>query len=217
LRKHFIILLFCCLSCFTPDIKAQSDSTRHSENIYGNYYASWHQNIKDTSHRTVSNFGHYVSIGIGGGSSYGIGGASALFSYSLAYKSHLFTLTRGGSSTLINGGSYNSVYYNANYFGFLYGESIRFKHAMISLSIGIASSNVTLRYLDVNAGSANTYVNPSFTNIVSFPIELKVFVYARNGIGFVIHSSKCLLSPSQFSPFYFGVCVVFGFWNKPKK
>ncbi|MHB8260324.1 MAG: hypothetical protein ACYDCN_05835 [Bacteroidia bacterium] len=214
--KTKITLLLIVITSIAKQSYAQTDSTRHSENIYGNYYAPFHQSIKDTTHRTISDFGCYISAGIGGGSAYGIGGLSALLSASFAYKSLLFTVTRAGGASMTDG-SDKSVYYQANYLGFLIGESVRFKHVMISLSAGIASANIRLRYLDVNAMSANTYVNPSYGNIISCPVELKIFIYARNGIGFGFHYSKNFLTPSQFSPYYYGICVVFGMWNKPKK
>ncbi len=194
-----------------------SDSTGLSKALHvtDNYYGPFHQRINGTKQRTVSDFGLYFSAGIGGGSAYGIGGLSALFSASFAYKSHLFTITRAGGIAP-SGGSQNSVYYQANYIGFLLGESVRFKHAMLSLSAGIANANFSAQYQSPTAFTTNNYAQVSWYNFTSFPIEFKAFVYARNGIGFGLHLSKNIMSPAQYSPFYFGVCIVGGYWNKPR-
>ena len=206
--------MFFCLSFF--EFKAQ-DFTPTTQNFnpqFDNRYGPFHQTIKDTIKRTVSDFGHYFSAGIGGGSDYGISGAISLLSYSMAYKSLLFSVTRGGGGTLLAGGADNSVFYRANYIGFLIGESVRFKHAMFSISAGIASSNIEVRYLDRNATVANHYIDSVSTGVLSFPIELKVFLLARNGVGIGLHLSKNIVSPSKFSPFYFGISLVLGKWNK---
>ncbi|HEX7412666.1 MAG TPA: tetratricopeptide repeat protein [Bacteroidia bacterium] len=184
-----------------------------SHKRFDNYYAPWHQTIKDSTHQTISDIGGYISAGIGGGSAYGISGVSALLSASLAAKSLLITLTWCGAS-VPGEKQANTSYYTASYFGFLIGESVRFKHVMLSLSAGIAISTVSVY--------GPSFLNPNNTicdleGVVSFPIEFKYFFCARNGIGIGIHSSKCLVSPSQFSPFYFGICIVGGYWNKPNK
>jgi hypothetical protein len=213
LKKHFVIFLLFSLSFF--ELKAQGSIyiTESLSTRLDNRYGPFHQTIKDTTKRTLSNFGHYFSVGLGSGNDYGIGGVISLISYSLAYKSLLFSLTRGGGGSIFVGGGDNSVYYNANYIGFLIGESVRFKHAMFSISAGIASSNIEVRYLDINANVPNHYIDSVRTGIVSIPIEIKVFFLARKGIGIGLHLSKNLVSPAKFSPFCFGVSLVFGKWN----
>jgi len=180
-----------------------------------NRYGPFHWTIRDTMHRTVSKFGHYISVGIGSGHEYQFSGASALFSYSLAYKSLVFSVTRCGSSVLFNGGSDRDINYSANYLGFLIGESFRLKNLFISLSTGIASANIYLSYPNPSGYPRN---RTDYTNngIISIPIEFKFFLLARNGIGIGIHFSDVILSPSQYSPSYFGFAIVFGGWNKSR-
>ena len=195
-----------------PNSYAYGQST-----ISGDFYAPGHETIKDNVHNMVSLFGHYVSVGLGGSHAYGVSGIDVLLSYSLAYKSHLFTLTHAGASSFgVLGG--NQPVYGSSYTGFLLGESVRFKHALISLSAGIASSFILLYYHDPNpnppqANMMITYESPQ--KMLSVPVECKVFLLARNGIGIGLHISKNILSPYKYSPFYFGVSLVFGYWNKP--
>ncbi len=213
MKKYSLILLFFCTTGFLLKAQTKQDSAFQYDNRYGPF----HQELKDTTKRTVSEFGHYFSAGVGAGKEYGIGGAISLISYSFAFKSFLFSFTRGGGQTLFSGGGDNAVYYRANYFGVLIGESVRFKNAMISLSAGVASSNIEIRYQDVTSKTPNHYIDSVSRGIASFPIELKVFLLARNGIGYGIHLSKNIVSPYKFSPFYFGVCIVFGKWNNSRK
>jgi len=206
----------------TKNREPQSDCTSVSKalHITDNYYGPFHQRINGTKQRTVSDFGLYLSAGIGGGNvhftgvynSNGIGGGAALLSASLAYKSHLFTLTRAGAATIFQDVGTGQFIYTANYFGFLAGESVRFKHAMLSVSAGIAYANI-----NVTENINSYFVTYKEYSGVSFPIEFKALIYARNGIGFGLHLSKSIISPSGFNPFYFGVCIVIGYWNNPRK
>jgi hypothetical protein len=99
IKNHLSIALI--LSLYFNFSKAQYS------NSFGNYYAPFHKQIKDTLHKTVSKFGHYVSFGVGSARDYGIGGVGLLTSYSLAYKNNLFTMTYGGASVPFLGGSAN--------------------------------------------------------------------------------------------------------------
>jgi hypothetical protein len=240
LRKHSIILLLIVIASIAKQSYAQSDSTKQAKKHLENYYAPWHQTINDTSKWNVSKFGHYFSIGMGyphdyrfGGieplkyiigthpNSYiGSGGYALLSSYSLAYKSHLVSFTGGYNYA----GGYNSAEagYLANYYACLVGESIRFKHLMVSLSAGIASSVVTVvdeavyKYL-VHSGVVYSNATYPKERGISFPIELKAFYLARNGIGVGIHISENIVTTPKYSPFSTCLSVVTGFWNKHKK
>jgi len=184
---------------------------------FENYYAPFHCKIKDTTQFTISEFGHYVSFGLGGATDKNVNeamtGQSVFMSYTLAYKSHLFSMTHVGFGMLNYGGGDRAPYFGGGYYGFLIGESVRVKYLFFSLSTGIAYSNTTLRY------PASDYVygmNRFDRQDVSYPIELKLFLLARNGIGFGIHLSKNIISPVNYSPFCWGVSIVFGKWNNPR-
>lgn len=214
LRKPFITTLLLCLNCFLLDAQTNTDSTKPAQKSCENYYAPFHLTIvpfhltlKDTAKKeTVSPFGHYFSVGIGRESDGTIaGGVVRLISYSLAYKSHLFTVTRGDGGN-IRGDAY---YQQASYIGLLLGETVRFKHFMVSLSKGIAFSHTLI--IDSIQGVRHIVEQRT----VSFPVELKAFLLARNGIGIGIHISENIVH--KYSSFYFGASIVFGKWNKPKK
>ena len=210
MMKKLISVLFIFL--FLKE-NAQSDSINYTKKEFTNYYAPFHPTIQDTAGKSVvSKIGVYVSVAIGSGNILGIyPNPVALLSCSVAYKSHLFTLTRAGYGQLIYGGSEGETTFNANYIGLLYGQSMRFKYAMVSLSAGLAYSRILI--------SDNLSWIPPIVSYqgISFPVELKVFLHARNGIGLGIHVAKNIIFPYQNSPFYFGVAIVFGSWNTIKK
>ena len=217
MKDYLATILLLCLRFSV--IKAQTvehlQGPQAMSEISGNRYGPFHEIIKDTSQKTVTDFGHYLSIGFGGSNDHGVAGENIMLSYSLAYKSHLFSLTYAGAGPLIYGGGQNEPYYGSHYIGVLVGESVRFKHSFISVSTGIASSNLDLYYPDpVNTNSMIRY-NPQ--EVFSIPIEVKAFLLARNGIGIGVHVSKNILSPYKYSPFYFGIAFVFGNWNTPRK
>ena len=180
-----------------------------------NYYAPFHSKIKDTTHITVSKFGHYISFGIGSASDNNIGGEYVRVSYSLAYKSHVLSLTHLGYGLFSYGGSDRQPYVGGNYNGFLLGESIRAKNLFFSLSAGIANSNTDLKYRSTD-GSGYAGMTRFDRQGISFPIELKLFILARNGIGFGFDISQNIISPTNFSPFFVGASIVFGGWNKAR-
>ncbi len=235
MKSKFFFLLIVIASIAKQSF-GQTDSTKQGKKSCENYYAPWHRTIKDTSKWNVSKFGHYFSVGmgyphdyrfggltpqsiLGGGHDYGSGGIALLCSYSLAYKSHLLSLTGAGGGA----GAYNSAEagYRANYYACLIGESLRFKNIIVSISAGIATASVFL-YNPLLIHSQNTFI--IYTNAVypqeraiSFPVELKAFYLARNGIGVGVHISENIVPTPKYSPFYACLSIVTGFWNKHKK
>ena len=193
----------------------KTEELKKEQSKLENYYAPFHETIKDTVYTTISRIGIYLSAGVGLSNDYGIVGAAVPLNCSFAYKSHLFTITSGNGGNYAYGGRDGGSFQQTNYVGFLYGESIRCKNSLLALSVGVALSNVYV----------NTYVLASMPNnanynkqgIVSVPIEFKYFWLANNGIGFGIHVSENIISEAEFSSFYIGGCVVFGIWNNPKK
>ena len=181
--------------------------------MFDNRYGPFHQTIKDTTKKkTVSTIGVYVSFGFGPANDFKMNEIAALISCSIAYKSHLFTLTRAGSGPILLGGREGESFYKANYVGLLFGESVRFKHGMLSISTGVAVANTYVTWFPEVGNRQNNYTLNQTS--ISLPIELKAFLLASGGIGLGVHVSTNIISPTKYSPFYFGVSLVFGKWNK---
>jgi len=228
-KKHLTIFLF--LTLFRL-VAQTTDSIKRHAIFPDNHYGPFHRTIKDTAQKTVTTFGHYFSIGTGIEHEYGYGGLGLLAvlgnskgyssngqvmlaSYSLAYKSHLLTVTGGFNEFGMNN-SYTSGY-RTNYISCLIGESIRYKHLMVSLSVGIASTSNII--YDINLykfGANNGVIYSTEDRNITIPVELKAFLLARNGVGIGIHLSENLNFPTKYSPFSACLSVVTGFWNKPK-
>src|ERR1051325_4353832 len=144
--------------------------------IYGqseDFYTPW--SFKDTGQMDVSRWGHYMSLGLGGGRSKakGEGAISELASYSVAYKSYIFSLTYAHASTLIGGE--NEPFLYTHYYGFLLGESIRDYNLLFSLSAGVAHGYVDVRYFNPKPTlPSNQFLGYSEESF-SFPVELKLF------------------------------------------
>jgi hypothetical protein len=216
MKYTVLFLLFTCVLCAQNDTIYFKRETQKLDTTVGasfdNYYAPWHPTIKDTLRKSVvSKVGVYASVAIGYGNVATYENLSALLSCSIAYKSHLFTFTRAGYGQLVYGGSQGETTYNGSYMGLLYGQSIRFKYAMVSLSAGVAYANIII--------TDNIPQKPPIVNYqgVSVPIELKVLFYARNGIGLGVHVAKNIVAPYTNSPFYLGFALVFGKWNTVKR
>jgi hypothetical protein len=93
---------------------------------------------------------------------------------------------------------------------------------MVSLSVGIASSYVSIYDASLYKrfiSSGVIYITgiSSPYRAISFPVELKAFYLARNGIGIGIHISENIVTNPKYSPFCACLSIVTGFWNKHKK
>lgn len=187
------------------------------------YYAPWHEKINDTLNGYVSEIGIYLSGAIGTGSSHNLPDTpnllrfGALGNLSIAYKSHMFTITAGACGFLSEMKE-GEPYLNTNHIGILYGECIRLRHLLFSVSAGIAISNVKYTSNYQNSSFSTMYPSPysvEFNQLcVSFPIEYKLLGLTHNGVGFGLHMSYNLNTYSQYSMFYFGYSIAFGAWNK---
>jgi hypothetical protein len=166
---------------------------------------------KNSFYNLVSKIGHYGSCGVGRGHVGAISeGLGYTLSYSLAYKSHLFSLTRYGATSLGENMGYN---YKAGYTGLLAGESFRLEHLMASVSIGIAYSRTTVAY-------PISYPSPAFQNKynrygISYPIEIKIFFLTYNVFGVGVHITNNIVPVTKYSPLLFSFSLVWGQWNKP--
>lgn len=207
-------ILFCLLTLLFVFARGQESDTVWINKGWG---ASYEKKVNETTNyytkKTVSTFGHYGSMGYGGGRVKGLAGVSLVASYSLAYKSHLITLTYNVVSHNVNSSSHEP-YYFTQYNGLLFGEALRYKHLMFSLSAGVAYSAVNYQYQYIYPiGGHNYFVQ----NGISFPIELKALLLARNGVGIGLYVSENIITTPKYSPFSFGGYYVFGHWNNRKK
>jgi len=159
---------------------------------------------------TVSKFGSYISIGLGGASAKGEVGLNKLASYSFAFKSHLLSLTAMSAGTFNFGGEDRQPSIFTSYYGILIGESIRMENLFFSISTGVSHTDTSVKHPNPNATSSSNELSRYSKYGISYPIELKLFYVARNGVGFGLHASK------NFAPFYWGISIVFGKWNKSR-
>ncbi len=209
MKKYSLILLFFCLTSFW--LQAQ-DSTNHPKKILDNRYGPFHQTIKDTTKRTISEFGHYFSAGVGAANVYNGAGFAGIAGYSLAYKSHVLSITAAHSEVGLR--NTTEAGYKANYIGGLLGESIRLKHFMFSISAGVGYNDIIIINTSLYSYNVQNPVVYSNYHSVSFPVELKAFFLTRGGLGIGLHISENIVTKPRYSPFYIGVCIVLGKWNK---
>jgi hypothetical protein len=176
---------------------AQTKEVIKNAHLNDNYYAPWHQKIKDTSSlQTVSKGAFYLfgGFGVGGepdiktpnrkSSSTNTGsGFGSIIGCSVARKSHVITFDRVGVRTVytpLTGEEHEGdKKYKSNYMGALFGECIRVKHFLISLSAGVAYTTIYKAHL---SNSYDDVVDLS-KQFVSIPIEFKFNWLAYNGFG----------------------------------
>jgi hypothetical protein len=194
-----------------------------------NRYYLFHQTIPDSINKPVSKFGHYVYFGLGGGavSKFNYAGAAGIFDYSLAYKSHLFSLIGGAiHKEDLPSGALNYIPYAANvgYCGLLFGESVRGRHHLISFSAGVQYMGIRCyqQYESMIYTSSGThssfsgyqtfYANRIDYKGLAFPITINAFLLAKNKIGIGFYLSTSVLPTNNYTT-TLAVCLVFGHWN----
>jgi hypothetical protein len=135
----------------------------------------------------VSKYGIYFSLGLGASQINSLSqnvskedDVGYILSSSFAYKSHVATVTYTGSGS--GSGLEEQSSFSNSYVAFLVGESLRQKDCFISLSVGVANSEMSYR----NVIQPYQYEDYFFKGI-SYPIELKDFIAANRTIGFGIH------------------------------
>ena len=189
-----------------PCIQAQE-----LDGVYHNFDSSL---ATDSTKSSVRKFGFYISTGIGFSgiralptNVAGLTIVGIIFSGSLAYKSHIasLTYTRGGST--FSGVGERDNYFSNSYCAFLLGESLRFKYSLISLNVGIANSELEYRNV-IDRYHSDTYDRVG----LSFPIELKLYFLAKHGIGFGVHLYRNL--DKYYSTSFISASIVSGIWNK---
>jgi hypothetical protein len=164
--------------------------------------------LKDS---TYSPSGIYVSGGIGLSNIKDMNGFGVLLSASFAHESQLLSLTYMGCTTIDLGGlGNNRDYMRGNYLGILFGEAARGENGMLSVSAGIATSEITYSTLRQASPTGGFYDSHNYSGI-SCPIEIKGFLLAYNVIGIGFHYSLNL-TPG-YCPSTFTICLVFGAWN----
>ena len=172
-----------------------------------NYYFPSHLSIPD-SIRTLSKYSFYLSGGVGLGiTNYG-GGLGLNTSFSFAYKSHILSVSRCGVLSNIYGVELHpdDDWFYSSYKGGLIGESYRNKYFIVSLSAGLAYSNVSL-----HATKNKIYY---YRDGISVPIELKAYGLLYDGIGIGFFSSFNITP--QHSTLFTYISIVIGHWNRWK-
>ncbi len=204
MKINLLIILFSCLYWLSADAQTTNEPAED-------------ENYKDTTNKTISKFGNYVSFGVGMSRDYGIGGVDILFSYSFAFKNHIFSYTHAGATSISFFNAPNQ-YYSSNYHALLAGQALRARNLLLSFSAGIAYTNMNLEYTT----HTGAHIDPIYITryyqkgFLSVPVEFKAFLLTYNAIGIGLHFSYDFVPHIQFSPLYSGVCVVIGRWNKPR-
>ena len=162
---------------------------------------------------SVKKIGHYFSAGIGRGLFNNLPDKIAdmtifgfMPSYSLAYKSHVATFTRAVSTTSVTGFNEHDSHYSHVYNALLLGEAIRKKHFFGSINIGVAHSNMSFQNA-IDMHNIEQYHHKG----LSFPIELKLFLLTRNGIGIGLHVYENF--EAKYSTSFITLSIVLGHWN----
>ncbi len=219
------------LSPKTPTYKSNyvniKDAIRNAH-LNDNYYASWHQKTRDTSSlQTVSKGAFYLFGGFGVGGEPNIkkpnrkssstntnSGFGSIIGCSVAYKSHLITFDRVGVRTVytpLTGEKYEGdKIYKSNYTGALFGECVRTKHFLISLSAGVASTTIYKAHLS-SSYNEEIDLNKQF---VSIPVEFKFNWLSHNGVGAGFQISYNIVPSTPYSGLYLHTNIVLGVWNK---
>jgi hypothetical protein len=196
-----------------------------------NSYYPFHQTIPDSMNKPVSKFGHYVYLGVGEGavSKFNYTGAAGMLSYTIAYKSHLFSLTGGGihkeDSPIRAAFTYIPYATNVGYYGLLFGESIRGRHHVLAISTGVQYMDIHCyqQYEDMMYTSSGTHSYFSgykifYSNQVDYrglaiPITVNAFFLAKNKIGFGFYLSTSIMPATNNHTTTLALCLVFGHWN----
>lgn len=172
--------------------------------LYGqdDYYMS-NYNSNNDSLNTTSIIGNYLSFGLGNGSANHKQGMGLFLNYSFAIKSHTITFSAGG---VTRGKDSYQTSYSSGYIGLLFGESIRRKIYMFSLSIGAGNSKVVCYLTDTNSTQNNKKTIFS-RHGTSFLAEIKLYIYLSNkiGVGYshtIDYTSKLTANYNTFSIVY---------------
>lgn len=208
MKKTLLVIFFTCyISIF---LKAQPKEK--TEIFQGNYYSPFHKTIRDSIHKTVSKYGLYIAYGLGRCQAYHMGGLGGHMSASLAYKNFLFSVTAaaGDEGAFMEGLLTNHrKAYSFAYLAIAAGEAIRFKHGLISLSVGLGLTGLELSTYNPDLRKMEKYNK----NTISVPVELRLFLLAYRDLGIGLTLNKDFIPKIEYSPSIIGVCIVHGIWN----
>lgn len=186
----------------------------HCKETDGVYFGVEKSVNSDTSKSSVRKFGFYFSNGLGISEINSLPSnvskltiVGIIFSGSVAFKSHTASLTYTAGGSTFTGIGERDNYFSNSYYAFLIGESWRLKYSLISLNVGIANSK--LEYRNV----IDPYHSDNYNRVgVSFPIELKLCLLAKHGIGFGLHMYRNL--EKHYTTSFISASIVTGIWNK---
>ena len=198
-------------------LKLAAQTNKGGINLPDNRYDPYHQTIKDSAAKTVSKFGHYFSLGASPANAQLAKGHTIIAGYSFAYKSHLFSATVVDREKGDPSHSSKTLWNTTKYAAVLFGEAIRYKHFLISLSTGVTMSIFTGNDPKLIQSLPNHGYYKSTQPGIGVPIELKAFLLAYNNIGIGIHISQNLMTftPGGTNGYFVGFSLVTGIWNKP--
>jgi|GEM_PF-4565987 hypothetical protein len=206
MKKLAVVLLFFLAG------KLLAQSTKNEFILPDNRYTPYHTTIKDSATKTIRDFGHYFSVGFTPAKQWGVYGTTTMISYSLAYKKHVFSATLADKEVGNPDPQYKDTWASSHYAAILYGQSLRFKYLLVSLSAGLSLSRESGNEPKINL------INWNPAPTLAIPLELKMFILARNGIGLGIHLAQIMpiiaIGGSGGSGFFIGLSVVLGSWNK---
>jgi hypothetical protein len=203
LRK--LQLLFCFLPVF--NFLHSQDSTNYKK------LKTEQIQVKDTTNPVANNWASFISVGAGEGYCATANAIGLAGTVSLAYKSHLFSLSGGGVYTSRDKLLTSASYFEYGYMGFLFGEKIQYKHIYVSLSTGFAYTN--LEY-SVNNLKTDVQTYQYLKSGVSIPVELKLFALSYKSVGIGLGASKIFILNSKYAPLMFTATLVLGNWTSKK-
>ncbi len=167
------------------------------------------QRVRNDSNKTASKWSGYLTGGVGKAFCKSANATGFLGSVFYAYKSHTISLSGGGCSFNVNNLLVNGSEIDFGYIGLLVGETLHYKHLIISICSGLSYSNIL--YVPPNFyNRSNEYSNTGLT----IPVELKLFAMSYHGIGIGLHASKIFVLNSSYAPLLITASIMLG---KPVK
>jgi hypothetical protein len=209
MRKINLLILF---NLFYELMICQVDSNATLSSGYDNYYSHGHNKINDSLHQTVSKFGLYASAGIGIRGGETAIDATQHYSLSLARNCFLFSISESLINSLGISGSSKEEILEMNNTCFLAGISKRRKYSLASISTGLAVTNYYFQE-GIDYSSPHPPLTINYKNKLSVPVEIKLLLLARNGIGIGLVIAKNF-GVNLFAPACFNFSIVSGKWNR---
>jgi hypothetical protein len=203
--RRNIFFLFLYVQCFLG-------YSQYENSTDDNYYSFFHWKIKDSLNRTITKNSYFFAAGLGSIRVRDMRGLSGILNFSYAYKSLVVSITKcGGSGAFFYPEEKDWI--KSDYSAFLIGTGCRTESIFVSLSSGLALTNLRFEQLHNGLPPSLSYSHNYYSNFISFPVELRANFLAWNFIGGAINISKDFIPKSINSPIYICCSIVFGYWN----